>query len=317
MSQGFIFPTLGNLTGDVTSSGLATTLAQKNIDHVCNGRLTLTTAVPVPPTDVTAATRIYFTPYKGNRISLFDGSVWSTMEFAEIYIDIGTLSAGDALLPHDIFVYNNNGTVTLEKQVWASTTARDTSYDLIFQDGVPSKEGALTRHYLGTFMPRSTTTTEDSATYRYLWNYYNRMPRRLMCYEDTSSYTYVDPASNYREANGDSTYGISRFGFVIGWPEECVQAINLQGPIYASANGFVAVGIGLDRANNNDGNGSSACYIIGGAYTGHSVCVFDAPCPIGKHYLARSEWGDQNPGTLTFYGPVGASASGMSGHVWG
>ena len=41
-----------------------------------NGRLTLTSGTPVTTNDVTAATTIYYTPYKGNAIQLYNGTNW-------------------------------------------------------------------------------------------------------------------------------------------------------------------------------------------------------------------------------------------------
>src|SRR3989344_6235690 len=50
---------------------------------VIQGRLTLTTAVPVTTSDVTAATTVYFTPYNGDKIALYDGSTWAISAFTE------------------------------------------------------------------------------------------------------------------------------------------------------------------------------------------------------------------------------------------
>lgn len=44
-----------------------------------NGRLTLTTGTPITTSDVTASTSVYFTPYKGNRIALFNGCSWQAL----------------------------------------------------------------------------------------------------------------------------------------------------------------------------------------------------------------------------------------------
>src|SRR5665213_2163919 len=41
-------------------------------NSICDGRLTLTSGVPVTTADVASATTVYFTPYKGNKIALFD-----------------------------------------------------------------------------------------------------------------------------------------------------------------------------------------------------------------------------------------------------
>lgn len=51
-----------------------------------SGRLTLTTNVPVTTSDVTNASTIYFTPYKGNIIWLYDGVRWVSLNFPQISI---------------------------------------------------------------------------------------------------------------------------------------------------------------------------------------------------------------------------------------
>jgi hypothetical protein len=54
----------------------------------CAGRLTLTTAVPVTMSDVTAATTLYFTPYNGRKVGLFDGTRWQDYNLSEIHIHL-------------------------------------------------------------------------------------------------------------------------------------------------------------------------------------------------------------------------------------
>ena len=85
---------------------------------VCEGRLTLTTALPVPVSDQTAKTTAYFTPYGGNRIALFNGVSWKTMKFAETSVAVP--STINRLF--DIFGYDNNGTFALETVNWDQTT---------------------------------------------------------------------------------------------------------------------------------------------------------------------------------------------------
>lgn len=162
---------------------------------ICQGRLTLTTAVPVTTADVVGATSIYFTPYKGNGVALYNGSAWVTLTFTEKTLALGTLTND---LPYDVFAYSNAGVVALELLAWTSKTARATA--LVLQDGVLCKTGALTRRYLGTFHTTSTTTTEDSAAKRLLWNYYHRVSRPLLRLETTDSWTYT--TATWRQANG-------------------------------------------------------------------------------------------------------------------
>lgn len=58
------------------------------------GRLTLTTATPETTADVTAATILYYTPYKGDIISLYDGSNWVPASFVEVSIPLTTTQSG-------------------------------------------------------------------------------------------------------------------------------------------------------------------------------------------------------------------------------
>ena len=82
---------------------------------VFNGRLTLVSGVPNPKQDQTAKTTLYWTPYNGNQISLYDGaSTWNTRTFSEISLALGTLT--DATM-YDVFLYDNAGTVTIDTLV--------------------------------------------------------------------------------------------------------------------------------------------------------------------------------------------------------
>jgi len=63
---------LGDLVGDVPPGG----------------RLTLTSGTPVTTSDVTAATSVYYTPYVGNKISLYNGWEWIFHEFSELSLSL-------------------------------------------------------------------------------------------------------------------------------------------------------------------------------------------------------------------------------------
>lgn len=184
-------------------------VSQPTIDnHICDGRITLTSGIPVTVTDVTAATTIYFTPFKGNRVALFDGTSWSIETFSELSLSLGT-DAQNA--NYDLFLYDNNGTLTLERLAWTNSTTRATG--LALQDGVWVKSGTPTRRYLGTYRTYSVVgQTEDSQQRRYVWNYYNRTPRRLRRVESTASWTYT--TATLREVNG--TTDVNAIFVVIG-----------------------------------------------------------------------------------------------------
>lgn len=175
--------------------------------RLCNGRLTLESGVPVSTTDQTAKTTLYFTPYKGNRISLYDGSsAWTTLTFIELSL---SLSGYTADKNYDIWAYNNSGSVALDSTVWTDDTTRATA--LALQEGVYVKSGTTTRRYLGTIRITATTgQCEDSTTNRYVWNYYNQLLRNLNS-DGYTSHTYAGTTLRYW--NNDTTKKVS---FVIG-----------------------------------------------------------------------------------------------------
>jgi hypothetical protein len=110
--------TLSSTTVVLTPSNLASLLALP-----VNGRLTLTTGTPVLTGDVTGATTIYFTPFLGNRISLYNGSIWLPYSFSEISIAVPST----VFRLFDIFIYDNAGTVTLQTVNWNQSTAAITN----------------------------------------------------------------------------------------------------------------------------------------------------------------------------------------------
>jgi hypothetical protein len=70
---------------------------------LCQGRLTLTSGTPLPTANVTAASQVYFTPYQGNQLSLYDGADWEVYALAELSIKLtdtqnGTTASGSAVV---------------------------------------------------------------------------------------------------------------------------------------------------------------------------------------------------------------------------
>jgi len=184
------------------------TLQVSNI-YAAQGRLTLTSGTPVLTTDVSSST-LYFTPYSGDLISLYDGSTWATYSFAERSLALSGLTSAKN---YDVFIYNNSGTLTLELTAWSTDTARVTA--LVLTNGVYLKSGALTRRYLGTFRSTSTNTTADRLNNRLVWNLYNQVERPVKMdtytYYGYSGHTYTTSA--WRAWNNDSGLII---GYVVG-----------------------------------------------------------------------------------------------------
>lgn len=257
----------------------------------CEGRLTLTTATPVTTADVTAAGTIYFTPYHGNRVSLFDGTRWTEFIFTERSLAL-TATSG---LPYDVFLYDNAGTLTLETTAWTNATTRATA--LTTQDGVYVKTGALTRRYLGTFYATGANVTEDSYANRCVWNAQNRVARPLRVLEATNSWAYS--TATWRQMNGAAG---NQVAIVAGLSAE---AIRVQATANASNSASVSifVAIGLDSASAPaTGSFATSMHNDGGvAGIQGGIALFDTIPAVGYHYYPALEYATAT-GTTTWYG---------------
>lgn len=173
-----------------------------------SGRLTLTSGVPVPTTDTTSTT-LYYTPYNGNMISLYNGSSWSAYPFTERSLSL----SGSGVQNIDIFMYNNSGTLTLEFLAWSSSTARATA--LTLTNGVYLKSTDLTRRYLGTIRPATSGSAIDSLNSRLVWNLNNQVERPVLQNTfNTYSYTgHTYTTSAWRSWNNDIN---QKIGYVVG-----------------------------------------------------------------------------------------------------
>ncbi len=202
----------------------------------CNGRITTESGVPISTTDRAAQSTVYFTPYKGGVISLYDGSAyWKTYALSEISIALSGLTNARN---YDVFVYNNSGSPALELAIWTSNTARASALEL--QDGVYVKSADKTRRYVGTIRTTSTTTTEDSLTNRLVYNYCNRVLRPFAVTEATASWAYT--TATLRPTNNTTANAV---GFVIGAPTGDAYLISATAHSMAISNNDLALQSGL------------------------------------------------------------------------
>jgi|TARA_R110000824_G_scaffold132891_1_gene295461 hypothetical protein len=277
---------------------------------IVEGRLTATSGLPVTIADVSGTANVYFAPYAGNRIALYDGSsAWEVKTFTEITISLSGLTASK---PYDVFAYNNSGTVTLETLVWTNTTTRATA--LVLQNGVLVKSGATTRRYLGTvFINSSGGQTDDTLAKRYLWNYYNRISRPLQKLETTDSWTYT--TGTYRQANAAAANQVET---CVGWSEVLLSlnVLSLAANTIGDNNCTVQVGIDEGGTSANDAT----------AYSAPEVATYNAKqveANLTKYPAVgwiNWVWTEKSTavGTTTWYGDgAGICKSGLYGEIEG
>lgn len=277
------------------------------VDEI-GGRLTLESGVPVSTTDQANKTTLYYTPYHGNRIALYDGAEWLFRTFAELSLAVGAFTASK---PYDIFCYDNAGTPALEALVWTDGTTRATA--LAYQDGILVKSGAATRRYLGTIYIDSGQKCQDTLLLRYVWNYYHRVHKRLKVVDTTDSWSY---ATNSLRSWNNST--ANRVTFIVGLLEDPVVLRFNGSALKAAANNPVFLGIGEDSVTVSS---ADIATFIGGSTVNTAsnlIAVYDRfPAAVGYHYLQLLEDGDT--GGTTFYGDNGVTGvqSGATGYLMG
>lgn len=300
---GYKFTNLGYGTSSTDSARIDNC----NVLNMCEFRLTITSGNPVATGG--SASTIYFTPYKGNRIALYDGSKWVMRTSAEITISVPNLS-----LPHDVFVYDNAGVPTIELTAWLSDLTRATA--LTFQDGVYVKSGAVTRRYVGSFRSFATLggIVVDSYAVRSLWNYYNRVARPMRVYAASNSWNYT--TDSWRQADNSIA---NQLDFMIGVDEDYAEAQVMVAASNSTGGSSTSMycGIGLDSSGS----------IAAGSLTGFgqsSAASVLVPLTAAVRTLPGAgyhsfKWLERSTatGTTTWLGSNTIGVSGMHGVIMG
>lgn len=279
MAEGKLFAI--ELLGESYGSGL-------DMGYAADGRLTLESGVPVSTSDQSAKTTLYYTPYTGNRLALYNGSAWLPFQFSELSL---SLSGFTADRNYDIWAYDNSGTPALEALIWTDATTRATA--LVRQDGVLVKSGDATRRYLGTIRINATggqcdlimAAAEAAGGGRAnigLWNMYNRVTGFARVLDSTASYTYT--TATWRQLNAGNGSG-NRVSVVRGLNEDAMEA-HFQIRVNP-VSGWVSFGFGVDSTSATPVNhsiGPSTAYGTEGSY-------YRGLPGTGFHYLAAMELG--------------------------
>ena len=275
------------------------------------GRLTLATATPVMMSSVTGATTVYYTPYKGRSVPIWNGTVFVATdtggELSQTTTDTTKSPAAvGASSVYDVFVWNDAGTIRATRgKVWTSTTARADA--LILKNGVLVNNVAVTNGpeqfygtYVGTIASNGTSTIDwtlgtaasgGGAANLMVWNYYNRVNTITRVTDSGATYTYQ--TATVRQARASAT---NQINYVSGVAEDAPdaqyqQGITLVGAV--AATGYIGVG---------DDSITAFETVPGQVYSNVAVVLtsrasvryqkgFGEPM-LGVHYIAALENGD-------------------------
>jgi hypothetical protein len=182
-------------------------------------------------------------------------------------------------------------------------------------NGVLVKDGATTRRYVGTIRTSQDQTAgrvDDSEASRFVWNYYNRVPRKLKVIDTTNSWTYASAA--WRAARNTLA---NRVELVIGLSEMLLQAL-VTTRSALDATEACAVGLGINALTTNSADlyhdmqasATNTDFPPGSAwYSGYPT--------EGYNFLQWLEYA--RSGTVDFLGDGGfvTHQGGLKAEVWG
>lgn len=289
------------------------------------GRLTLTSLTPVTTADVTAATTVYYTPYKHGKVPLYDGSAWTVNSIAtELSQATSDATKSPAATTaggiYDVFVWDDAGTLRATRgPAWTAPGVRGTGAGTTelerlngrYVNKISISNGPLAQRglYVGTiFSDISANQIFDSNAKRYVWNCYNRVVRKLLVVDATNNWAYS--LDVWRQARATTT---NQLEMVIGLSEDIVSASVTASGSESGVGGKLYVGIGLDSTTTNSAN-LAPLVASGSGLAQQLSAVYSGFPDIGRHYLAWLERSNAT-GTGTFWGTAGISDRVQSGII--
>ena len=288
------------------------------------GRLTLASGVPVMATSQAAKTTVYYTPYAGNMVPIYDGTNMVPTVFSELSQATTDATKSPAAVAatkiYDMFVWNDSGTIRCTRgPAWTNATTR--GYTLTMVNGILLNTSSITNGpaasrgtWVGTIASNASSTIDfifgtagPVAGVLNVWNAYNRVSVGCTVIDIGASYTYS--SSVFRQARGSSANQIS---FVVGASEDAISA-SYQNVVamVAAANGVARIAVAYDSTTTAGNNSTSSGLAAQALYiTPHVPFVVNAPAP-GTHFIAALENSDGTNSHVFNVGGV-VSTAGLS-----
>lgn len=238
-----IWDSTNNILYVCTTSGDAATAAWTAVNEaststtnpVPQGYLTPVSGTAIITSDSTSATAVYYTPYVGNSIPVYNGSTFVVSNFAELTLTLASQHLANTI--YDVFVFNDNGTLTLVTgPAWATSTAGSgargtgaSTTQLSRISGIwvntvqiSARNGSTTytvaanlATYVGSiFIDGSAGQVTCHRSWGQsrkwgIWNAYNRVPVYLKAGDATASWTYN--SATVRASRGQSANSLQVF----------------------------------------------------------------------------------------------------------
>lgn len=269
-------------------------------------RLTLSPGVPIPDGDIGGATTIYMTPYGGNSVPIFNGTIWASFPLnadTSMTLDApGHVANGN----YSVFAFQVAGTVRIGSgPAWSSTTSPGAGAG---SAEVEYFQGRLVNRYAITLRNNGETFSvpanqallvggfhvagvaglvSDTATLRHLSNVYNQYPRNWLRRDDSIAQWTLPQSENYRQANANPANQVEYFRVIGGSPVQVdVNAIFINS---TSSYRTTGLGIGLD-SKTVDSSSLPVTMSINNITPMPISCRYRGNPGVGFHYLAWLEF---------------------------
>lgn len=280
------------------------------------GRLTLASGQPVMAGTVAASGNVYFTPYLGGQVPVWDGAKFIMTPFTETVQAMSDTTfspaAGVGSTGYDYFIWANGSTILCTRgPAWTNATTRSAGTALTTVGGYRVNSVAITNGpgagfgvYAGSVFTDSAGATVTwnhggsasggSAAFLNVWNMYNRVPVGAKVLDNGSGYSSLQ--SSYTQARASTG---NQINFFAGLAENAIEAFYAAS--FQAGNLLSCAGnIGLDSTTVplfapiggavNNGGGTSG--VGGSTFTGMTGGTVAAQ--IGSHFLAAIEEAQSN-----------------------
>lgn len=274
-----------------------------------------------------AQTTVYYTPYAGNMVPIYDGTNMIPTAFAEVSQATTDTTKSPAAVAassvYDIFCWVDSGTNRCTRgPAWTNDTTRSAGTALVLVNGIYLNNASITNGPAasrGTYV--GTIRSDGSSQINYVfgsigaggvagnfavWNAYNRVDVRTSVLDNTASWTY-NTNDTWRAANNSAT---ARVSFVRGLNEDGINA--KYNAVGQAGSGATAIsGVGLDSTTAYSGTTSStvASSIIS------LISEYNGIPGLGYHFVSAIEYNDSTTAS-TWRGLIGGTTPVQSGfHV--
>ncbi len=289
------------------------------------GRITLATGVPVMTSDQGAKTTIYYTPYLGNTVPIYDGSSFTNTTFTELSVATTDTTKSPAAIGaskvNDWFVWSDSGTLRIgHGPDWTNDTTRSAGTALTLVNGIYLNNDSITNGpaasrgtYVGTTRSNASSqldwimggdANDGSPASLFVWNMYNRVDVGRMIRDTRASHNWT--TASYQGING--TTGM-RLSYVCGLNEDPVL---MQFSMIATATSNaipLAAGVGVDSTTVNSGATGYTYFNVVNTNIISGIANYKGYPGLGVHFLAALEYGGTN---ATQYGASTPAQNGLT-----